>query len=196
MLERDVEALANGVLVEGLVEPEGEDEVLGPGAVVATAEAVQDDGDLVGHGDAAHALGLRGAVGVADVVAPHVHDAVGEVDVEPAEGAQLAHAQAGEGGGDVDRAVELGAVGARDGVDLVGGEDREVAGALDGDALGVVGGVGGDPALALGALEDRVFGLSIAWARLDSNQDLTDYESAKSRKFWLTRAKYGASSSG
>ena len=33
------------------------------------------------------------------------------------------------------------------------------------------------------------------WARLDSNQDLTDYESAKSRTVWLTRAKYGGSSS-
>jgi hypothetical protein len=30
-LERDVEALADGVLMERLVEPEGEDEVLGPG---------------------------------------------------------------------------------------------------------------------------------------------------------------------
>src|SRR4051794_3634116 len=106
-LERDVEALANGVLMERLVEAEGEDEVLGSGAVVATAEPVEDDGDLVGHGDAAYALGLRGAVCVADVVAPHVHDAVAEVDVEPAKGAQLAHAQAGERGGDVDRAVEL-----------------------------------------------------------------------------------------
>jgi hypothetical protein len=34
-----------------------------------------------------------------------------------------------------------------------------------------------------------------AWARQDSNLDLTDYERAKSRKLWLTRAKYGASSS-
>ena len=41
-------------------------------------------------------------------------------------------------------------------MDLVGAEDREVAGAPDGDALGVLGGVGVDPALALGALEDRV----------------------------------------
>ena len=30
------------------------------------------------------------------------------------------------------------------------------------------------------------------WARQDSNLDLTDYESAKSRKVWLTRAKYAA----
>ena len=36
-----------------------------------------------------------------------------------------------------------------------------------------------------------VFGLSIEWARQDSNLDLTDYESAKSRKLWLTRAKSG-----
>jgi hypothetical protein len=50
----------------------------------------------------------------------------------------------------------LRAVGARDGVDLVGREDREVASAPDGDPLGVLGGVGVDPALALGALEDRV----------------------------------------
>src|SRR5215207_2308602 len=42
--ERAVEAFANGVLMERLVEPEGDDEVLGPGAVVATAEPVQDDG--------------------------------------------------------------------------------------------------------------------------------------------------------
>jgi hypothetical protein len=96
------------------------------------------------------------AVGVADVIAPHVHDAVGEVHVEPAKGAQLAHAQAGERRGDVDRTVVLRAVGARDGVDLVGREDREVASAPDGDPLGVLGGVGVDPALALGALEDRV----------------------------------------
>jgi hypothetical protein len=51
--------------------------------------------------------GFGGAVGIADVVAPHVHDAVGEVHVEPAQGAQFAHAQAREGGGDVDRTVEL-----------------------------------------------------------------------------------------
>ncbi len=31
--------------------------------------------------------------------------------------------------------------------------------------------------------------LTTAWARLDSNQDLTDYESAKSRHIWLARAK-------
>jgi hypothetical protein len=36
----------------------------------------------------------------------------------------------------------------------------------------------------------RVF----AWARQDSNLDLTDYESAKSREVWLTRAKYERSS--
>ena len=95
-------------------------------------------------------------MGIADVVAPHMHDAVGEVHVEPAQGAQFAHAQACEGGGDVDRAVELGAIGARDRLDLVGGQDAEVARAPDGDALGVLGGVGVDPALALGALEDRV----------------------------------------
>ena len=41
-------------------------------------------------------------------------------------------------------------------MDLVGRQDLEVAGAPDGDALGVLGGVGVDPALALGALEDRV----------------------------------------
>jgi hypothetical protein len=44
---------------------------------------------------------------VADVIAPHVHDAVGKLHVEPAKGAQLAHAQAREGGSDVDRTVEF-----------------------------------------------------------------------------------------
>jgi hypothetical protein len=139
-----------------LVERQGEDEVLRPGAVVATAEAVQDNGDLVGHGHAAHTLGLGGTVCVADVIAPHVHDAVGKLHVEPAKGAQLAHAQAREGGGDVDRTVELRTVGTRDGVHLVVGEDTEVARTRDGDALGVLGRVGVDPALALGALEYRV----------------------------------------
>jgi len=33
-------------------------------------------------------------------------------------------------------------------------------------------------------------GSATAWARLDSNQDLTDYENAKSRTVWLARAKY------
>ena len=32
-------------------------------------------------------------------------------------------------------------------------------------------------------------GFTIEWARQDSNLDLTDYESAKSRQVWLTRAK-------
>jgi hypothetical protein len=40
------------------------------------------------------------------------------------------------------------------------------------------------------------FGLPTAWARQDSNLDLTDYERAKSRKLWLTRARYVGSSSG
>jgi hypothetical protein len=36
---------------------------------------------------------------------------------------------------------------------------------------------------------------SYCMARLDSNQDLTDHESAKSLRIWLMRAKYEGSSS-
>jgi len=85
-----------------------------------------------------------------------VHDALGEVDVRPTQRAQLAHAQAGERRDDEERAEELGAVGSRDRVDLLGRQHVELAGATDGHALGVGGGVRGDPALALCAFQDAV----------------------------------------
>jgi hypothetical protein len=85
-----------------------------------------------------------------------VDQALAEVDVGPAERAELAHAQAGERCRDVDGTVELRSVRMRHGVHLLRCQHVELTRAPDRDTLGVLRRIRCDPALALGTLEDPV----------------------------------------
>ena len=60
--------------------------------LVAHAQPVEDRQHLVDHRDTAHLARLRHVELAGDVVAPHVDQALAEVDVLPAQRAQLAEA--------------------------------------------------------------------------------------------------------
>jgi hypothetical protein len=112
-------------VVKGQVVAERGDEVVRPCALIAAAEAVEDACDRIAHRHAADALRLGRAERAAGEAAPHEDHALGEVDVRPAQRAQLAHAQAGERRGDEERPEELRAVGPRDRVPLLGRQHIE-----------------------------------------------------------------------
>ena len=82
----------------------------------------------------------------------------GEVDVAPSERAQLALAEAGHRGGEVQHGVLVGRGVACERGELLGVERDELAGVADGgpvDELGA-GGVAGEPVFAHRVLEDAV----------------------------------------
>jgi hypothetical protein len=83
-------------VVERNVVSRGEDEVVGPRAGVATTQPVEHSSDRIAHRDAADPLRLRRAERTAGVAAPHVDEALGEVDVRPPQRPQLPHPQTGD----------------------------------------------------------------------------------------------------
>jgi hypothetical protein len=133
-----------------------EDEVVVAGEVLAAAERVHRDHRLIRERDATPAMALGAVLLALDVVALHVHDAVGEVDVPPAQREQLTHPQAGERRRQDDGPQQHVRRLSRDGMHLLDAQDVEVVGALDGDLLRVLARVDGDPALALRAGHDAV----------------------------------------
>ena len=84
-----------------------EDEIVGAGVLRALEVLFERGGDTLGHRDrSAGALRLRSAEAPAGVVAADADQTRLPVDVFPAQGDQLALAQAGHGGGQVERLLD------------------------------------------------------------------------------------------
>jgi ADP-ribose pyrophosphatase YjhB (NUDIX family) len=117
--ERGGEPVADVVVAQRLAGRRvGEDERLVVRRRRRLVQPVERTGDLVGERDASRrAFRLRRAVLAAHVVLPHADAGGGPVDVLPAQGAQLADAQAGHGRRQEQRAVDLGVGAGGDGRD-------------------------------------------------------------------------------
>ena len=97
-----------------------------PVELVALAEAREGLGDDGRERDRPDLAGLRRRQRALGVARGHADVSAREVDVAPAQCDELAAAQAGEGGGEVDRGVLLGRGGADERHDVLGREDVDV----------------------------------------------------------------------
>jgi hypothetical protein len=149
------EAPAQGATDPVAAELRGEHRVVLARHEATACELREALGDLVDHGDDADLSGLgRDDLAVGEICA-HADRLAWEVDVAPAQRAQLAAPEAGEGCGEVDRAVLVVGGAADDGVDLFAAIDVVVAGVADGVALDAVDRVRGDELAALDVAQDR-----------------------------------------
>src|SRR4051812_689212 len=114
--QRGVEARAQPAVVDEAADLVAEHEVARAGEPVAAAETIERPRDLVDQRHGADATGLRPApLPARHALAPR-DPLAGEVDVVPAQRAQLAEPQAAERGGEEDRRVLLVARGPRNGL--------------------------------------------------------------------------------
>jgi hypothetical protein len=97
-----------GVAIERQAALGGEHEVVLPGEQLTPTDPRQRRGDIRGHGHHTDLPRFRRGQLACRVARPHTDGQGVEVDIAPAQPEQLASAQAGERGGEEDRAVDLG----------------------------------------------------------------------------------------
>ncbi len=147
-------AAPQGRRVEVAAELTGEDHVVVARPGLTLSEPGEGSGDVGGHRHGAAAARLGRAQDAVGDARAHADVRAGEVDVAPAQGDELAAAQAGERGGEEDRGVLLAVGGADEGHDLFGCEDVDVGGAALDRLLEVADRVERQLVLLAGALPD------------------------------------------